>query len=154
MSAECSDSGNYVFSAFQNAAEKGGPALVLGPGWELRKRQGGMASPGWAGAPSSSPVLSLAGGGRLCSAGCGDATLTSPCPHTPSLSPAWRQHRQRQCLQGGLLRGHQQVSPGGLGTAFLHSHSSHLCQQALISLRSGHKIRKLENAGKGLDCSF
>lgn len=38
------------------------------------------------------------------------------------------------------------MSPGGLGTAFLHSHSSHLCQQALVSLRTGHKIRKLENA--------
>ena len=41
------------------------------------------------------------------------------CPHSPSLSPAWRQHRQRQHLQGGLLRGHQQVSPGAPGTIFL-----------------------------------
>lgn len=154
MSAECSDSGNYVFSTFQNAAEKGGPAFVLGPGRELCKRQGGMASPGWAGAPSSSPVLRLAGRGRLCSAGWGDATLMSLCSHTPSRSPAWRQHRQRQCLQGGLLRGHQQVSPGALGTAFLHSQSSHLCQQALVSLQTGHTIHTLENAKRGLDCAF
>lgn len=75
MSAECSDSGDRVFSAFQNAAEKGGLALGLGPGSELRKRQGEMASPGWAGAPGSSPVLSLDGGGRLCSAGCGEMLL-------------------------------------------------------------------------------
>ena len=55
----------------------------------------------------------------------GSRSLPSPtrprvavlCSHSPSLSPAWRQHRQRQHLQGGLLRGHQQVSPGAPGTS-------------------------------------
>ena len=45
--------------------------------------------------------------GTCAVASCDESTLNAP-----SVSAAWCQHRQRQCLQGGLLRGHQQVSPG------------------------------------------
>lgn len=90
-----------VSSAFQATAKKGGLPFC----WGLAFQEG----MGW---------LGQGGGSR---------SLPSPtrprvaglCPHSPSLSPARRQHRQRQHLQGGLLRGHQQVSPGAPGTVFL-----------------------------------
>lgn len=95
------EEGHLVSSAFQATAKKGGcPSAGAG----LSGRDG-LAGPGWE-APVPYPVP--------------QGPCRRRCPHSPvSLSPAWRQHRQRQHLQGGLLRGHQQVSPGAPGPVFL-----------------------------------
>ena len=90
-----------VSSAFQATAKKEG--CPSAGAWPFRK--------GWVGWGQSGGSWSLPSPTRPRVAGL--------CPHSPSLSPARRQHGQRQHLQGGLLRGHQQVSPGAPGTVFL-----------------------------------
>lgn len=103
-----------------NAGRHGFPR----PGWELQvlPRSEPGSEPGWR---RQALQCRLWGAAQPC--------VTHLCL---PLSPARCQHGQRQCLQGGLLRGHQQVSPGAPGTASSILHSSHLRHQAFTSLQT------------------
>lgn len=89
MSAECSEAGGLALPAFQAATGEEGLLLCWGPASSYLKGRKGWVGLAGVGAPDSSPVLSLAGGGRPSHAGHGDTLwphVTHLCPHLP-LSP-------------------------------------------------------------------
>lgn len=87
-------------------------------------------------------LLRLDGGGQALPCRWWGPCGVAPCAESafPALrvSAAWRQHGQRQCVPGGLLRGHQQVSSGAPGMVSLLPRSP-LHWEALPCLQAKHK---------------